>query len=142
MKNLGQLRVRDVMTQALVTVRSEDSLQRAFDLLEKYNVHELPVVEQGRLVGVVTDGDLKLVTPSYPLFRDQEEIRAALRDLKIGSAMTVDPVVIGPEATVLEATRQMYEKSIGSLLVVEGSKLLGIISVSDVLRLVIEEHER
>jgi acetoin utilization protein AcuB len=141
MKSFGQVRVRDVMTQALVTVRSEDSLQHALDLLEKHGVHELPVVEQGRLVGVVTDGDLKLVTPAYPLFRDQEEIRAALRGLKVASAMTVDPQVIGPEATVLEATKRMYEQSIGSLPVVDADRLVGIISVSDILRMVIEEHD-
>jgi len=140
-RSFRTLRVREVMTTAPVTVGPEDSLQHAVDLLEKYQVHELPVVEQGRLIGIVTDGDLKLMTPAYPLFPDQDEIRQALRDLKVAAAMTVEPVVIGPEATLLEATKLLYERSIGALLVTEEDRLLGILSVSDVLRIVIEQHE-
>jgi len=135
------LRVNEIMTAAPVTVGPEDSLQHALDLLDKYHVHELPVVEQGRLIGIVTDGDLKLMTPTYPLFPDQEEIRQVLRDLKVAAAMTVEPVVIGSNATLLEATRLLHEHSIGALLVAEGDRLLGVLSVSDILRIVIEQYE-
>jgi CBS domain-containing protein len=55
--------------------------------------------------------------------------------------MTVEPVVIGSEATLLEATRLLYERSIGALLVAEGDRLLGVLSVSDILRIIIEQHE-
>jgi acetoin utilization protein AcuB len=135
------IHVRDVMTPTPVTVNPEDSLQHALDLLEKHHIHELPVVEQGRLIGIVTGGDLKLMTPTYPLFPTQEEIRQTLRDLKVAAAMTIEPVTIGPEATLLAATQQLYDRSIGSLLVAEGDRLLGIISVSDILRIIIEQHE-
>src|SRR5438477_566350 len=102
----------------------------------------LPVVEHsGRLVGIATRGDLKLLTPVYPLFPAQEDIRQALRALKVAEAMTVEPVVIGPEATLLEATKRLFEHGIGSLLVAEGNRLLGLLSVSDILRIVIEQHE-
>ena len=104
-------------------------------------MHELPVIEHGRLIGIVTDGDLKLMTPAYPLFPDQEEIRQALRELKVAAAMTVEPVVIGPAATLLDATKLLYERSIGALLVTEEDRLLGVLSVSDILRMVIEQHE-
>jgi acetoin utilization protein AcuB len=140
-RDFRTLRVHEVMTDTPVTVSPEDSLQHALDLLEKYQVHELPVVEQGRVIGIVTDGDLKLMTPAYPLFRDQEEIRLALRDLKIASAMTVDPVTISPEATLLEAIKLLFEHRIESLLVTAGEQLVGLVSVSDILRLVIEQDE-
>jgi CBS domain-containing protein len=141
-RSFKTIRVREVMTDTPVTVRPEDSLQHALDLLEKYRVHELPVVEHGgRLIGIVTAGDLKLLTPAYPLFPAQEEIRQTLRDLKVASAMTVEPVVIGPEATLLEATKLLFEHSIRSLLVADRDRLLGIISVSDILRTIIEQHE-
>lgn len=139
--NFRTLRVREVMTDTLVTVGPEDSLQHALDLLDKYHVHELPVVEHGHLIGIVTDGDLKLLTPAYPLFPDQEEIRQTLRDLKVATAMTLEPVVIGPDATLLAATQLLLERSIGALLVTEEERLLGILSVSDILRLIIEQHE-
>ena len=136
------VRVSEVMTTTLVTVSPEDSLQHALALLEKYHVHELPVVApQGHLIGIVTAGDLKLMTPVYPLFPDQEEIRQTLRELKVAVAMTVEPVVISPNATLLDATKQLFERSISALLVAEEEKLLGIISVSDILRIVIEQQE-
>jgi len=140
-RSFKTIHVHEVMTTTLVTVSPEDSLQHALTLLEKHQVHELPVVERGHLIGIVTDGDIKLMTPAYPLFPDQEEIRQALRDLKIAAAMTVEPVVIGPHATLLDATQQLYERSIGALLVAEEDRLLGILSVSDVLRIVIEQQE-
>jgi acetoin utilization protein AcuB len=141
-RSFRTIRVREVMTTSPVTVSPEDSLQHALDLLDKYQVHELPVVEHtGRLIGIVTDGDLKLLTPAYPLFPAQEEIRQALRELKVAVAMTIEPVVIGPDATLLEATKRLFEHSIGSLLVAEGDRLFGLLSVSDVLRLIIEQHE-
>jgi acetoin utilization protein AcuB len=140
-RSFRTLRVREVMTTSPVTVVSGDSLQHALDLLEKYGVHELPVIEQGRLIGIVTDGDLKLFTPAFPLSRDPEEIRQTLRDLTVAEAMTVEPEVISPDATLLEATERLYERSIGALLVTEGENLLGLISVSDILRLIIEQHE-
>lgn len=140
-RSFKTIHVHEVMTTTLVTVSPEDSLQHALTLLEKHQVHELPVVERGHLVGIVTDGDIKLMTPAYPLFPDQEEIRQALRDLKIAAAMTVEPVIISPHATLLDATQQLYERSIGALLVAEEDRLLGILSVSDVLRIVIEQQE-
>jgi acetoin utilization protein AcuB len=141
-RSFRTIRVHEVMTTSPVRVSPEDSLQHALDLLDKYQVHELPVVEHtGRLIGIVTDGDLKLLTPAYPLFPAQEEIRQALRELKVAVAMTVEPVVIGPEATLLEATKRLFEHSIGSLVVAEGDRLLGLLSVSDILRLIIEQHE-
>ncbi|MGH7962350.1 MAG: CBS domain-containing protein [Candidatus Binatia bacterium] len=141
-RSFRTLRVREVMTSTPVTVSPEDSLKHALDLLDKYQVHQLPVVEHsGRLIGIVTQGDVKLLTPAYPLFPAQEEIRQVLRDLKVANAMTVEPIVIGPEETLLEATKVLFERSIGSLLVTEGDRLLGLLSVSDILRVVIEQHE-
>ncbi|MGE0824190.1 MAG: CBS domain-containing protein [Candidatus Binatia bacterium] len=139
-RSFKTIHVHEVMTTTLVTVSPEDSLQHALDLLEKHQVHELPVVERERLIGIVTDGDLKLMTPVYPLFPAQDEIRQTLRDLKIASAMTVEPFTISPDATLLEATQILYERGIGSLLVVEEEQLRGVLSVSDILRIILEQY--
>ena len=110
-RSFKTVRVRDVMTTTLVTVSPEDSLQHALDLLDKYQVHELPVVApQGRLIGIVTAGDLKLMTPVFPLVPDQQEIRQTLRDLKVAGAMTIEPVVISPDATLLSAAKELLER--------------------------------
>jgi acetoin utilization protein AcuB len=140
-RNFRTLRVSEVMVDSPVTVGSGDSLEHALHLLEKHGIHELPVLEHGRLVGIVTDGDLKFFTPAYQLFRDQEELRQALRELTVAEAMTVEPVSIAPQATMLEAIELMYQRSLGALLVTEDERLLGLLSVSDVLRLIIEQAE-
>jgi CBS domain-containing protein len=140
-RSFRTLRVGEMMVDTPVTVSPGDTLQHALDLLEKYHVHELPVVEHGQLIGIVTDGDLKLFTPAYPLSRDPEEIRQTLRELTVAEAMTLEPVIISPQATLLEATKLLYERSIGALLVTEEDRLLGILSVSDILRVIIEQYE-
>ena len=85
-RSFKTIRVREVMTTTLVTVSPEDSLQHALALLKKHDVHELPVVApQGHLIGIVTAGDLKLMTPVYPLFPAQEEIRQTLREAESSS---------------------------------------------------------
>jgi len=140
-RSFRTLRVREVMVDSPVTVSSGDSLQHALSLLEKHQVHQLPVVEHGRVVGIVTDGDLKFFTPAFQILRDQEELRQTLRELTVAEAMTVEPMSVSPQATLLDATKLMHDHSIGALLVVEEEKLLGILAVSDVLRIVIEQHE-
>jgi acetoin utilization protein AcuB len=140
-RSFETIQVREVMTDSPVSVRADDSLQRALDLIDKHQVHELPVLESGRCIGIVTAGDLKLLTPAYPLFPVQEDVRQALHELKVATAMTIEPETISPEASVLEAVKRLHQLRIESLLVTEGDKLLGVLSVSDILRLVIAEYE-
>ncbi len=134
--------VGDCMSKSPVTINSSDSLQRAIDLLYKYDIRELPVIDYGRLAGIVTDRDLRQVSPSYPVFRDQQEIRCYLQNLKVASAMTVDPLVVSPNTPLVEAADLLHTHRIGSLPVVENDKLLGIISVSDLLKTFIEQNKQ
>lgn len=130
------------MSKVPLTVSSGDSLQAAIDLLFKHNIRELPVMEHGKLAGIVTDRDLRQVAPSYPVFRDQEEIRCYLQNLKVHSAMTVDPIVITPEDPLVEAAKLLRTYRIGSLPVVEDERLIGIITVSDLLNAFVEQNEQ
>jgi acetoin utilization protein AcuB len=137
-KRKKQERVGDRMSSPSITVTSEDSLQSAIDLLYKHNIRELPVVENGSLIGIVTDRDLRQVSPSYPLFRDQQEIHYYLQNVKVAAAMTPDPLVVSPKTPLVEAARLLHAYRIGSLPVVEKGKVVGIISVTDVLKVFIE----
>ena len=134
--------VEDCMSKSPVTISSTDSLQSAIDLLLRYNIRELPVIDFGRLAGIVTDRDLRQVSPSYPVFRDQQEIRCYLQNLKVASAMTGDPLVVSPQTPLVEAAELLHTHRIGSLPVVENDKLLGIISVSDLLKTFIEQNKQ
>jgi acetoin utilization protein AcuB len=129
------------MSPAPITVTSNQSLGEALDLLSAHNIRELPVVERGNLVGIVTDRDLREVSPSYPLFRDEEEIRHYKTNMKVASAMTPDPVVVSPETPLVEAAKLLQTYRVTSLPVVKDGRLVGIISVTDILGLFVEQNE-
>ena len=134
--------VQDRMSAPPFTISSEDSLENAIDLIHKHNIRELPVVDHGKLIGIVTDRDLREIAPSYPIFRDQQEIRRYLKTLKVASAMTVDPLVVSPDTPLVEAARLLLTYRIGSLPVVEKERLVGMISVSDLLKDFIDNSRR
>ncbi|HEY2989446.1 MAG TPA: CBS domain-containing protein [Candidatus Binatia bacterium] len=133
--------VQDCMSTSLLTVTSDDSLQTAAELLHRRNIRELPVVDHGRLVGILTDRDVREMTPGYPLFRAGEESRSYLQTLLVAKAMTVDPFVITPETPLVKAAELLTTYRIGSLPVVKDGKLVGIISVTDLLRVFIEQNK-
>jgi acetoin utilization protein AcuB len=130
------------MSLSPVTIKSSAPLEDAIRLLVKHNIRELPVVEHGKLIGIVTDRDIRQVSPSYPVFRDEEEIRDRLRQLTVSCAMSLDPVVVSPATDLIEAANLMIQYRIGSLPVVDGGRLVGIISVTDLLRLFVEQNNQ
>ena len=91
-KPTNVLRVHDRMSRDPFTVAPDDSLQTVVDLLRRRDIRAVPVVEMGRLIGIVTDRDLRQVAPSYPLFRDETEIRRYTENLRVTAAMTADPL--------------------------------------------------
>ncbi len=141
MERKRSTRVRERMSSPPVTIGPEESLQNAIDLLRKRNIRELPVVQHGKLVGIVTDRDLKEISPSYPLFRDPEEIQFFLRNMKVAAAMTADPLIVSPEHTLVGAAKMLQTYRINSLPVVDNGELVGIISVTDILKAFIEQNQ-
>jgi acetoin utilization protein AcuB len=136
-----KLRVRDCMSVDPFTVAPDDSLQRAVDLLRRRDIRGVPVVQNGKLVGIVSDRDVRQVAPSYPLFRNEEDIRRFTENLKVSAAMTADPMVVNPDTALVEAAKMLETYRITSLPVVEGEKLVGIISVSDLLKVFISQNQ-
>lgn len=136
-----KLKVVDCMSESPITVESGDALGVAVGKLFKWQIHELPVVDDGQLVGIVTDRDLRQVSPSYPVAQDQPEVQTFLQKLKVHSAMTPNPTVVEPDSPLVDAAKLMRENRIDSLPVVEDEKLVGIISISDVLDVFIEQNE-
>ena len=141
-RHKNDLRVRDCMTADPFTVEPEDSLQRAVDLLRRRDIRSVTVIQDGKLVGIVSDRDLRQVAPSYPLFRDEDEIRRYTENLKVTAAMTADPMVVSPDASLVEAAKLLETYRISALPVVERGKLVGIVSVTDLLRAFIAQNEK
>jgi acetoin utilization protein AcuB len=134
-------RVRDWMTVDPTTVGPTDSLQKVIELLRRRDTRSVPVVEEGKLVGIVTDRDIRQVAPAYPLLRDEQEIRRYRENLAVTAAMTADPMTISPDAPLVQAAKVLETYRINSLPVVDGERLVGIIAVTDLLRAFVEQNE-
>ena len=136
------MKVKDVMTRDLVTIDPEAPLGTAMDVMRRKRIRHLPVVEDmGRLLGIITDRDLRQATFAPALaehlsLQAQRRLRGlgqALEDLKVKHAMTWVVVTTDPEAAIARAAVVMFERRIGSLPVVEDGKLVGILTERDLL---------
>ena len=129
------VKVREFMTVRPVTVKPSDAIKEALDKIEKGKFRHLPVVDgDGKLVGIISDRDIRLIHPS-PLFVRPEHAPAQLLMIKVRQAAVLNPVVIGPEASLEEATKLILHWEIGALPVVDkGNVLVGIITYADLLR--------
>jgi len=136
--------VRDWMTRDVITVTAVTALPDAYDLMTRNKIRRLPVVdEHGRLIGIVTYGDIRSARPSPANALNIWELNFMLARLSIAEIMTPDPLTISENATIGEAAQKMLEKTIGSLPVVDSQgNLVGIITESDIFRLVVHGWQR
>jgi acetoin utilization protein AcuB len=129
--------VRSRMTADVITASPSISLAEALTLTRSNRIRHLPVVEDGRLMGLVTDRDLRLAMP--PIWADQgEELRSALHAKKVSEVMIRSIITTTPSVPIEDAARQLYEHRIGCLPVMEGDNLVGILTETDVLRSFVE----
>ena len=124
------LRVRDSMTREVITLGPEASASEAWSLCREHRIRHIPVVQDGRLAGMVSDRDLRDVSPSS---RDNRDA-ATLQWVRVGDMMTRSPVTISPFDTIDHAAREIYTRKIGCLPVVDEAELVGIVTSSDMMR--------
>lgn len=117
-----------------VWVDEEDSMKKAIDLLKEKGIRHLPVLRDGeKLVGIVSDRDIKAASPSPATSLEIREIYYLLDKIKIKQIMTKKPYTVSMGTPVEEAALIMREKRIGALPVVKDGKLIGIITETDIL---------
>lgn len=126
--------VNDLMTLSPVTVRNDAPLREVLVRMREDGVRQLPVVdEDGRLVGIITDRDVRLAMNSPLVLHDRKQDEELLESLTAESCMTPDPITISPDSPAYRAAEMLSSYKFGALPVVDGEALVGIISVSDVL---------
>ncbi|MFN8481941.1 MAG: CBS domain-containing protein [Anaerolineae bacterium] len=125
--------VRDWMTKDAMTVDSKTTLPEAHRIMKERKIRRLPVVDQrGRLVGIITRGDVREASPSDATSLSIYEVHYLLAQLTVDSIMTKEPVTVTPETTIKDAARIMLEKKISGLPVVQDGRIVGIITESDI----------
>lgn len=127
------------MTKNVITAQPDTTLPEAHQIMMASSIRRLPVVEKnGRLIGIVTLGDIRGAQPSEATSLSIWEMNYLLANLKLKKIMSPDPVTIKPEATIGEAARLMLENKVSGLPVVgSDGKLQGIITESDIFSMVV-----
>lgn len=126
--------VHEWMTPDPQTVSTDTPVMEAMQTLREGGFRRLPVTKQGRLVGIATDRDLKEATPSGATTLSVYELNYLLSKLTVAEVMTRDPIRVKPDAPIEEAALAMEEHKISGLPVVDHDKLVGILTITDLLR--------
>jgi acetoin utilization protein AcuB len=135
--------VRDWMIPDPITIGPETTLPQAHRLMMEHSIRRLPVVKEGRLVGMVTLGDLRGAEPSGATSLSIWEANYLLSQLRVEEIMTPRPYTVSEDATLGEAAQMMLAHKISGLPVVdEGGDIVGIITESDIFRMVVQDWLR
>lgn len=119
------------MTITPRTISPRDPLSRAHDIMRAHRIRHLPVVRSGGLVGVVTMTDLHLMETLPGVDPTQVPVEDAMSD---------QVVTVGPDAPLYEVADEMLRKRVGSVMVLERGRLIGIFTTSDALRALVEQR--
>ncbi len=129
--------VRDIMSAEVTTLGRNDTLLLAKDIMNLGRIRHFPVVEDDELVGVVSQRDLYRASLGTVMQYGEKAQRAFLESIVVKEIMA-DPISIGPDATVRDAARLMMEHKIGCLPVLEDDRLVGIVTETDMLQVVVD----
>ena len=127
--------VEEIMTRKVITIKSGDTLFKAQELMVKNHIRHLPVVNNKELEGIITESDFRgafvqTITAKIPNIDSKKML--------VADYMTKNPQTVQPQTNIEDAALLVYKNKIGSLPVVEGNKLVGIISILDMLGLFID----
>lgn len=130
--------VRDWMTPDPITVTSNVAIPEAYWLMVNNKVRRLLVVENEKLVGIVTIEDLRQKIPPITFALDAVRASDSMAHYPIRQVMSLNPKTTSPDTPLVEAAQLMLENNISSLPVMDGDKLVGIITESDIFRAFVE----
>ncbi len=131
------MKVKELMTKKVKTVTPEDSVEKVFLFFNFERIRHLPVVEKKKIVGMVSDRDLKKVMGSLKIRKEiskKGELYVTIKKRKVKTIMKRGVLTIPLNAEASQAAAIMVKKRIGALPVVKGGELMGIITSTDILK--------
>jgi len=143
-EGLASLRVRDLMVHSLVTVDQDAGLGTAENLMRTRRIRHLPVLDRARrLVGILTDRDLRRTLLDPALHERPRQLPSTLERVKVRDVMTIGALAVRPEMEVREAARIMHERDIGALPVVAAeNRVVGMLTATDVMQYIVSGPAR
>ena len=130
--------VKEYMSTNVITCTPDTLVLDAQKLMDMHNIRRLPVVDKGKLIGIITQDRIREVSPSPATSLTVWELNYLIAKMKIKDVMVKNTVTIGPDATVEEAAALGQKHRIGALPVVDKGKLVGIITTTDLFRIMTE----
>lgn len=124
--------VKDFMTRKVIYISPETRISQAADLMREQDIHRLPVIENDRLVGLVTEGTIAEASPSKATSLSIYEMNYLLNKTKVKDVMIKDVVTVSQYASLEDAVYLMYRHKVGILPVVDNDQLYGVITDRDV----------
>ena len=129
------MHVRDIMTTEVTTLQETDTLLDAAMIFARSSIRHLPILRETHLVGVLTERDVKRFSPGILSGTSSEQYNQLMENTVLSKVMTRDPVTLKPDQQVSDAADIFVAKRFGCLPVVEDGRLVGIVTTSDMLRL-------
>jgi acetoin utilization protein AcuB len=130
--------VKNWMSKNVITIDVNDAMQDALRLLKEHRIRMLPVMKKNRLVGIVTDRDLKKASASDATLLDVHELLYLLTKIRVKDIMTKDPITVPPDYTVEETAQVLLKNKIsGAPVVDQNAKVIGAITQTDLFKVLI-----
>jgi CBS domain-containing membrane protein len=136
MKNGKEEVVREIMMGSPVTLKPEDTLDLANDVISLGRIRHIPVVDAGQLVGLLSERDLMGAAANRIFGLRQKSKSALLKSVLIREVMKKRVLTVAPETSIKDAARLMADKKIGCLPVVSDGAIVGLMTTTDILRYV------
>jgi len=116
------MKVRDIMTKQVTTLNPNDTVEHAAELMKEYNVGSIPVCNEDKIIGIVTDRDITIRSVAEGENSERQNVRAI---------MSSNPIVGNPEMDVHDAAKLMADKQVRRLPIVENNHVVGIVALGD-----------
>lgn len=130
--------VGDIISGKVITINIKDDVKKAFELMKSKKIRHIPVLDGGKLVGIITNTDLRQVLIPSKSEGAEQTYYFTSKFSTVGEIMTKGTITVTPQTDVEEAARLLQHYKIGGLPVVEGDKLVGMITGTDILEVFIE----
>ena len=130
--------VKNWMSKTVITIDENDSMNKVMDLMKEHEIGMVPVMEKGKLVGIVTDRDLKRASASDATTLEVHELLFLISKIKVKNIMTKDPITVPFDFTVEEAAEVLMKNRISGVPVVDqDGQIVGTITKGDLFRVLI-----
>ncbi len=130
--------VEEVMVKKVITIKGDDTLDTAQALMVENSIRHLPVVDGKELIGILTESDIRGAFLSEIHLKSNTAPQLDPKTMKVRDHMTREPLTVFPETNIEDAALLIYENKIGCLPVVSDKKMVGIVSIMDILGLFID----